>query len=165
MHNGSIGHFYWQKRLQHRHGLILWITVNRAFQIVSVASFESYVPIGCRPPFMRYWQPLLANTTVTCYQWHPENDCQRSVNSFRTCIPRHQRIVQIFTWITVLLGSLLGKNGKCRRWKTDTELIDIANCLTSKSTLWVAENMMLIRYYSHIANSRSLYESIHGPSA
>jgi hypothetical protein len=91
------------------------MSVNGTSTIFSFASGVSYVPIGCGYPFMRYWQPLLAKTTVTCSLRHPENERQRSVNSFRTCIFRNQGIVRIFACINVLLTALLGKNTIYRR--------------------------------------------------
>jgi len=130
----------------------------------SFVSWVCYVPIGCRHPFMRYWQPLLAKTTATCSLRRPENERQQSVNSSRTCIFRNQGVVQIFACITVSLTTLLGKNNIYWRWNTDTKLINIANCSTSKSTLMVAENAILISYYQHTANTRAIYESIDGPA-
>jgi hypothetical protein len=61
---------------------MLGMSVNRASTIFSIASWVSYVPIGCSHPFMRYWQPLVAKTTATCSLRHPENERQRSVNDF-----------------------------------------------------------------------------------
>jgi len=58
------------------------MSVNGASMIVSFASWVRYVPIGCRHPFIKYWQPLLAETTVTRSLRHPENERQRSVNDF-----------------------------------------------------------------------------------
>jgi len=147
IHLWDIGSFYWQKQQRHAPCSILTMSVNGASTIFSFASWVSFVPIRCRHPFMRYWQPLQAKTTVTCSLCHPENERQRSVNSFRTCIFRNQGIAWIFACISVLLSALLGKNTIHRRWNTDTKLIDIAHCSTSKSTLLVAENAILIRYY------------------
>ena len=147
MHNRHIGSFYWQKRYQHGHRTILSMSVNGASTIFSFASWVSYVPTGCSHPFMRYWQPLRAKATAKCSLQHPENERQRSVNSFRTCILRNQGIARIFACITVLLTAFLGKNTIYWRWNTDTKLIDIANCFTSKSSLIVVENLILIRYY------------------
>jgi hypothetical protein len=48
------------------------------------------------------------------------------------------------------------------RSNTDTKLVYIANCSTSKCSLMVAENSILIRYYLHTANTRTLYESMDG---
>jgi hypothetical protein len=62
------------------------------------------------------------------------------------------------------LTALLGKNTIYRRWNTDTKSIDTANCSTNKSSLIVAGNAILIRYYWHTANTRALYESIDGPA-
>jgi len=105
-----------------------------------------------------------AKTSATCSLQHPENERQLGINSARTSISRNQGIAWIFPSITVLLTTLLGKNTIYRRWNTDTKLLDIANCSTSKSTLLVAENAILIRYYWHSANSTALYESIDGPA-
>jgi hypothetical protein len=138
--------------------------VNGAATIYRFASWVSYVPIGFRHPFMRCWQASVAKTTATCSLKHPENECQQSVNNFRTCIFCNQGIAQIFVCVTVLLTVLVGKNTIYRRWNADTKSIDIANCSTSRSTLLVAENAILIRYYQYTANSRALYESIDGPA-
>jgi len=147
IHLWDIGSLYWQKQQRHAPCSILKMSVNGASTIFGVASCVSYVPIGCRPPFMRYWQPLQAKTTATCCLQHPENERHRSVNSFRTCIFRNWGIARIFVCITVLLTALPGKTTIYRRWNTDTKFIDIANCSPSKSTLLVAENAILIRYY------------------
>ena len=124
----------------------------------------NYTAIGCRHPFMKYWQPLLAKTTATCCLWHPENERQWSINSFWSCIYDNQGITRIFVYISVLLPAFIGKNTIYSRWNTDTKLIDIANCSTSKSALLVAENAILIRYYQHTSNTRALYDSMDGPA-
>jgi len=82
MHNRCIGCFCGRKRQQQGHRPILRISVNGASMIFSFASWVLYVPIGCRHPFMRYWQPLTRKTTMTCSLPHPENERQQSVNSF-----------------------------------------------------------------------------------
>jgi len=46
----------------------------------------------------------------------------------------------------------------------DSQLIDIANCKTCKNILLVVDNAILIRYYSHTAKTRGLYELINGPA-
>jgi len=164
IHLSNIGSLYWQKQQRHAPCGILKMSINGVSTICSFASWVSYVPIGCRHPFIRYWQPLLAKTTATCSLRHPGNQHQRSVNSFRTCIFCNQGIARIFACITVLLTALLGKNTIYRRWNTDTKLINIANCSTNKNTFLVAENAILIRYYQHTANTKALYESIDGPA-
>jgi len=58
------------------------MSVNGASTIFSFSSWVSYIPIGCRDPFMRYWQPLLAKTTVTRSLRHPENERRQSINEF-----------------------------------------------------------------------------------
>jgi len=101
---------------------------------------------------------------VTCYLQYPENVCQRSVNSFMSFIFRKQGIARNFAHISWLFTALQGKNNIYARWSTDTKLIDIANCTTSKRAWLVAENATLIRYYYHTANTWALYESIDGPA-
>jgi len=86
------------------------MSVNGASTIVGFASWAGYVPIGCRHPFVRYGQPLLAKTTATCSLQRPENERQRSVDSFGTCILRIEGIARIFVSITVLLTALPGTN-------------------------------------------------------
>jgi hypothetical protein len=147
IHLWDIGSLYWQKQQRHAPCGILKMSVNGASTIFSFASWASYVPIGIRYPFMRYWQPLLAKTTAKCSLRHPENEHQRRVNSFSTCIYHNQGIVRNFACITVLLTALLSKNTIYWRWNTNTKLIDIASCSISKSTLLVAVNVILIRYY------------------
>jgi len=83
--------------------------------IFSFASWVIYIPIGCRHPFIRYWQPLLAKTTATCSLPHSENEHQRSINSFRFSIFHNQGMVWIFTRITVLLTVLIGQNNIYQR--------------------------------------------------
>jgi len=86
------------------------MSVNGASTIFSVPSWVMYVPIGCRHPFIKYWQPLLAETTKTCSLPHPENERQQSVNSFSCCIFGNQGIALIFAFIKELLTALIGKN-------------------------------------------------------
>jgi len=58
------------------------MSVNGASTIISFASWVSYVLIGCRHPFMRYWQPLLAKTTATRSLQHPENERHQGIKDF-----------------------------------------------------------------------------------
>jgi len=85
-------------------------SVNRVSTIFAFACSVIYVPIGSRHPFIRYWQPLLGKTTVTCSLPHPENERHRSVNSFSCCIFRNQGIAHIFAFITDLLSVPIRKN-------------------------------------------------------
>jgi hypothetical protein len=50
--------------------------------IFSCAFWISYVLIGYRHPFFRYWLPLLAKTTASFSLPRPVNECQWSVNEF-----------------------------------------------------------------------------------
>jgi len=78
--------------------------------VSTIFSFALYVVIGCRHPFIIYWQPVLAKTTATCSLPHPDNERQWSVNSFSCCIFDIQGIMLIFAFITELLNALIGKN-------------------------------------------------------
>jgi len=109
MHNLHIGGMYRQNRQQHGHHPSLRMSVNRVSTSFHFASWVIFYLIGCRHPFMRYWQPLLAKTTATCSRPHPENERQRSVNRFRSCIFGNQDIAWIFAVITQLLTAILGK--------------------------------------------------------
>jgi len=82
----DIGSLCWPKEEQHTPCRILKMSVNRASMIFSFASWVIYVLIGCRHPFIRYWQFLLAQTTVTCSLPYSENERQWSFNDFKLCI-------------------------------------------------------------------------------
>jgi len=86
------------------------MSVNIASTILSFAFCVIYIPIGCRHPFIEYWQPLLAKTKATCSLPHPEDDCQRSVNGCSCSIFGNQGIALISVLITELLTALIGKN-------------------------------------------------------
>jgi len=76
--------------------------------IISFPSWVIYVPIGCIHPFIKYWHPLLAKSTAKCSLPHPENERQRSGNSFSCCIFGNEVIALIFTFITELLTASIG---------------------------------------------------------
>jgi len=109
MLNRRIGSSYKQKRQQHGHHLILKMSVNRASTISSVASWVIYIPISCRLPFIRYWQPLLSETTATYSLPHPENDCQWSVNNLWFCKYGNQTMIWLLFRITDVLAAYIGK--------------------------------------------------------
>ena len=147
IHHGRIGSEYSRMRFPHSYGHILSMSVNGAAMIFSFASWVIYVPMSCRHPFIRYRQPLLAKMTVTCCLQHPDHEHQQSVNRYRSCIFCNEGIARILARITVFLTALIGKNTIYQRWNTNTKLIDLANSSTWKSTLLIAENAILIRYY------------------
>jgi len=122
------------------------MSVNGASTIFSFVSWLIYVPIHCIHPFINYWQPLLAKTTAQCSLPHPENERQRSVNSFSCCIFGNQVIALIFAFITELLTAIIGKNTIYEMYNTDSKLIYIASCKAYKNTSLVVENAILIRY-------------------
>jgi len=88
--------------------LILRMSFNAAWINFSFASWVIYLPIGCRHPFIRYWQPSLAKIAATCSLPHSDNECQQSVNSVSSCIFGDQGIAQIFAPITEALTALKG---------------------------------------------------------
>jgi len=110
MHNQCIGSFYRQKRQQHAHHPILRMSINGASTILSFASWVMYDLIGCRHPFIRYWQPLQAKTTAICSLPQPDNERQRSIDNFSCCIFGYQGIAQIFAFIMELMTALMGQN-------------------------------------------------------
>ena len=147
IHLTDIGSLYCQKRQWHAPCRILRTSVNRVSMIFSFASLVIYVPIGCRHPFIRYWRSILAKKTATCSLPHPENERQRSVNSFSCCKFGNQGTARIFTFITELLTALIGKNTIYQRWNTDSKLSDIASCEACKNVSLGVENVFLIWYY------------------
>jgi len=110
IHFSDIGCLYWQQQQRHAPCRILRTSINTVSTIFSFASSVIYVPIGCRHPFTRYWQPLLAKTTAACSLLHPENELQQSINSFSCCIFGNHGIARIFTFLSELLTTLIGKN-------------------------------------------------------
>jgi len=147
MRNEHIGSFYRQQRQQHIHRPILRMTVSGVSRMLHFASWVMYVPIGCTPPFTGYWQSLGAKTTATGWLQHPDYEHQWNVNTVRYYISGNQGITQIFMHITTLLTALIGKNRIYQRKNMDSKLMNIENCTTCKNTLFVVENVILIRYY------------------
>jgi len=143
----DIGCLYWDKPWRHACCHILSVSINTGSMIISFGSWVIHVPIGCRHPLIKYWQPLLAKTTATCSLLHPEYEHQWSVNSFSLCICGNQSIALIFTFIKELLTAAIGKNTIYQRSNTDSELIDIASCKACKNISLVVENAIWIRYY------------------
>jgi hypothetical protein len=73
--------------------------------------------------------------------------------------------MQIFMHIPELFTSLISKNTIYHKNNTGSKLINIANCITCKNTLLVAESTILIRYYYQTAKTSVSCESIDGPTA
>jgi len=134
------------------------MTVNPASKILNFALWAICVPIGCRHPFIKLWQPLQAEITATCSQPHPENEHQLCVNSCICGVWGNQGSVLIFEFITELLTAVVDKNTTYQRYNTDSTVIDFASCKASTNISLVVENTILIRYYSHTANATALIE-------
>jgi len=58
-HSPDIGSLYWEKVQRHAPCRILKMSVNGESTIFIFASWEIYVPIGCRHPLMKDQQPIL----------------------------------------------------------------------------------------------------------
>jgi len=160
----DIGCCCWEKLRLHACCCILRMSVNGASTIFGFKFRVMCFLIGCRHPFIKYLQPLLAKTTATCSLPHPENERQRSVNSFSCCIFGIPSIALISAFITELLTAVIDKNTMYQRYNTDSKLIDITSCKACKYISLVVENAILIRYYSHVAKARALIQSMDGPA-
>jgi len=66
--------------------------------------------------------------------------------------------VLIFEFITELSTAVVDKNTMYQRYNTDSTVIDFASCKASTTISLVVENTILMRYYSHTANARALFE-------
>jgi len=115
LHLSDIGCLHWEKLQQHGRCNILGISINGVSTICSFESWVIYVPIGCRCPFIKYLQPLLAKTTATCSLPHPENEHQQSVNSFSGCIFGNYGIALIPASIMESLTALTANNTMYQR--------------------------------------------------
>jgi hypothetical protein len=144
IHFADIGCLYWQKQQRNAPGRILRTSLNGASTILSFALSVIYVPIDCRYPFTRYWQPLLSKTTAACSLPHPDSERQRSVNSFSCSIFGNHGIARIFMCISKLLAALIGNKTIYQRRNTYSELINVASCKASKNVLLDAEHAILI---------------------
>ena len=109
MYNRSIGSCYKQKRQQHGHCPILRMSVNAASMIFHFPSWIIYVPIGCRHPFIWYWQPSLRKNTGACSLKHCKNEHQRSVNDLWFCKSENCRVIWSLLCITNVLAAFIGK--------------------------------------------------------
>ena len=110
IHLSDIDSLYWEKlqRLAPCH--IVRISLNGASTMFSFSPWVIYVPIGCRHPFVRYWQPWLRKTTVTCSLPHPENERQRMVNDFYHHILSNLCSDWLQRSIYQILAAFTGKN-------------------------------------------------------
>ena len=140
------------------------MSVNGAWTIFRFDSWSFYFPIGCRHPFIKCWQHLLAETTATFSLPHPENERQQSVKSFSCCMFGNQGITLISAFIMELLTAVIDKYPMYQRCNTDSKSINIASCNEYKNISFVLENAILIRYYSHTPKAGALIESMHGPA-
>ena len=147
IHLSDIASLYREKLQRHAPCRILRMSVNGGSMSLSMAFWVIYVPIDCRYPFIKYWQPLLAKTSATCSLPHPENERQQSVNSCICCTFGNQGIERIFAFITELLTAMIGKSTIYQTYNTDSKSIDIATCKACKTILLVVNNAILIRYY------------------
>ena len=90
---------------------------------------------------------------------HHESERQWCINSFRYCTLGNEGITQILELYTELLTFFISKNGKYKKRKLLSKIIDIANCKTCNKWLLDIEDMILIWYYCQLATTNALYES------
>ena len=105
----------WENLQRHAPCRIMGMSIKGVSTIWSCESLVIYVPIDWRHPFIKYWQPLLAKTTVTCSLPHPEKERQLSVNGFSCGIFGYQGIMLNSTFMTELSTALVGNNRIYRR--------------------------------------------------
>jgi len=96
----DIGCLYREKLQHHARCRILGMSMHGVSTIFSFKSWVIYFPIGCRHPFIKYWQPLLAQTTATCSLPHPENECQQ-VQLWHIWVSRHRADLRVHNGIIV----------------------------------------------------------------
>jgi len=164
INSSDIGCLYCEKLRRDVRCRVLRMNVNIASAIFRFTSWVMYIPIGCRHRFIKYWQPLQAKSTATYSLPHPENERQRSVDSFGCCIVGNQGILLIVAFRMELLTAVIRRNTMLQRLYTDSKLIDIASCKASKNISLVVANAILRRWYSHTPKARALIESINGPT-
>jgi hypothetical protein len=88
---------------------------------------------------------------------HHETGHQLSVNNIGACILGNQGFVRINALIIELLTATIAKNGKYRRKNTYSNIINIADCKTSKKSLLAVEYPILIMYNDPTAKTRTIY--------
>ena len=62
------------------------MSVNGASIILGIASWVTYLAIGCKHTWMTYWPPLAVKPIVTHSLPYPENERQWNLNDFWCCI-------------------------------------------------------------------------------
>jgi len=164
MHNRRIDSLYQQQSKWHSHCPILGMPVNRVSKNFGFASWVVNVPINCSHSWMTYCQPLGSSSTVTRSLPHPENEHQRNVNNFWSCILGNQGIVRTFEHITEQLTALIGQNTIYQMKNTDSKIINIAKCKTCKHKILTVDYTILIRHYYQSAKTRALCLSKDGPT-
>jgi len=95
---------------------------------------------------------------------HNENERQRSVNNFWSCILGNQGITQILELITELLTAFIGKNTEYKRNNAESKIIEIVNSKACKKSLPDVEYVILVRYYYQTARTRASNEYTGGPT-
>ena len=115
IHLSDIGCLYWEQLQRHARSRTLRLSVHRVSTMFICEYWVIYFPIGYRHPFIKYWQPLLAKTTVTCSLPHPENEHQQSVNRISGIKFGNQGITLNSAFITELLTAVIGNNTMFQR--------------------------------------------------
>jgi len=98
------------KQLQrHAPWHIMTMTVNGVTTICNFTSKVIYLQIGCRHPFIRYRQPLVETTAVTCSLPHHGNKHQPCVEEFQLPILGDLGTYWLWMSMYVILAALTGE--------------------------------------------------------
>jgi hypothetical protein len=95
---------------------------------------------------------------------HHETERQWSVNNICAGVLGNQGFLRIDAPITELLTTSLAKNAMGRRQNTYSQIINIADCNTSKKRSLAVKYLILIMFNYPTAKTRTLYKSTDGPA-
>jgi len=104
-HKQSIGRLYSQKRKRNAPYPILQMRVNGASKVFGYAPCVIWMPIGCRMSWMNYSLHLKQKDKAKHSLPHLENECQRSVTDFWSCILGNQNADRLQNVINELLAA------------------------------------------------------------
>jgi len=95
---------------------------------------------------------------------HHETERQLSVNNIWSCILGNQGFLHIGAAIAELLTTSLAKNAMGRRQNTYSNIINVADCKTSKKRSLAVKYLILIMFNYATAKTRTLYKSTDAPA-
>src|SRR5713226_2907198 len=85
------------------------MSVHGASTIFGHASWEITPPIGCIQSQRNFWPPLLTKQTAIPSLPHHENEHQRSVNDFWSCVLGNHTSDRLYSVINEFLAAFIGK--------------------------------------------------------